>query len=111
MAILMPGRKLRNLPMPLSETPEASRGPSREKMFREASPGDGTRTRTFSNGHNKREPLGGQNRPPSRTFVLLLNILGSATLTSPQCSPWEGNPWPITHSKSRRPCATCPNRT
>jgi hypothetical protein len=29
----------------------------------------------------------------------------TATLTR---SPWERTPWSITHSKSRRPCVTCP---
>src|SRR5271166_4326809 len=37
--------------------------------------------------------------------------LETATLTSQQHSPWEGTPWPITHSRSRRPCATCPHTT
>jgi hypothetical protein len=39
MAILMPGRKLRNLPMPLSETPEASRAHRAKKCSEKPPPG------------------------------------------------------------------------
>ena len=39
MAILMPGRKLRNLPMPLSETLEASRAHRAKKCSEKPPPG------------------------------------------------------------------------